>query len=153
MRRQNVVGAIGAAIVSFLLVGIYACDSRANEFSGPAADSLLIVVNDPSRERRSYFDVADLNSGRSDFIVTIPCAANMCRLAAPNIFRRLDPMVTYNSSCAMPNYGKLEFIQKSRIVSTIYIDRTGKCISVDGKNFRLPRSLLDFLVTVPLKDW
>jgi hypothetical protein len=115
--------------------------------------SLSIRYFDPANERRTKLSVGDIDL-TYDYEINVKCNAMNCRAALPAITEILSNAKHQDELCSSPSYARIQLLAESKkIVDTIYIDYSGKCIWNKGEYFSIDVDLIEFLRDHGVREW
>jgi len=117
-----------------------------------SSTSITARYFDPFRER-PFLTAAGSIDDHFDIEATLNCDGQTCRGALRLLPSLLGTARPSAESCRTPNYARIELRQADGTLIRLYVDYTGRCISLGGKSFVVAESVIRFLRNHLVADW
>ena len=142
---------LGVLIISCAALLSSACEGAEIRDGFIHAHRIRVRYFDSEGERRSDFDVGDVDSDSAEFDVSIDCAAG-CHRRTIKIYNALSHLREITNSCKRPFYARID-LGGSKLGGPIYVDRSGNCVSYMGRSWYSGVSINRILRRASVADW
>ncbi len=145
-------------VLTLISTALFAVDDIPKSSGG----KVTVLFTDINVFRRTLDSAPKIGGGNEDFRVQIGCMGTADCIGK---ISKLYDLVTLDrkdvKSCRTPIYARIElepdvfgYGESNENEQDVYdIDFTGKCVTHQGRSYRIKKSLFEILNTVPVSEW